>query len=120
MMGTRTARGLIQDSLLGDALAHAEVGAFVIDPTGHYVAANAEACAITGYTQDDIHGIRVGELNPESDLAEQFDEVAARRRDEGRVEIERKDGERILVGYRVVRTTVAGVPYVLALVWRVD
>jgi PAS domain S-box-containing protein len=115
----RTPHGLIQDSLLGEVLANADLAALVIDPSGRYVAANAEACALTGYSQEEILSVHVGGLNPDTDLPQQFGEVAARRRHEGEATITHKDGDPVHIGYRAVRTTVAGVPYVLALVWRV-
>ena len=53
-VGAATAAGrsepLIQMSLLGEAVEHAPVGIFVFDDEGRYVAVNAYACELLGYS----------------------------------------------------------------------
>src|SRR4029453_641630 len=44
----------VQETLLGEALEHAPVGAIVLDEEGRYLAANREACRLTGYTREEL------------------------------------------------------------------
>jgi len=39
---------VVQETLLGEALEHAPVGALVLDEMGRYLAANRMACRISG------------------------------------------------------------------------
>ena len=119
-MPTRSPHALIQNSLLAEALANAQIGALLIDPSGRYVAANDYACTLTGYSADEILAVSVGELNPASGLAAQFEQVVAGIREIGHATIERKDGTPLSITYRASRTRVGGVEYVIALVWKRD
>jgi PAS domain S-box-containing protein len=111
------AHPLLQATLLGELLEHAHVAAFVVDDDGRYVAVNEYACTLTGYAREELLGLRVGELNPESDLPRQTAEIAAGTRSAGEVVIRTKSGKRLSVYYRAVRTELAGMPLYLGLCW---
>jgi PAS domain S-box-containing protein len=115
---TAAAQSALQSTLLGELLENAQIGALAAD-RGTYVAANEYACELLGYDRSDLIGTRVGELHPFSELPRQFGEIEQGLRQGGDLRITRKDGEEIAIRYRAVRTTLAGLPIMLGLFWRV-
>jgi PAS domain S-box-containing protein len=107
------ADSLVQSTLLGELLENAKIAALAVE-SGRYVAANEHACELTGYERAELIGRRIGELNPFSAPPEHFAELL-NRRDEGVVTIRCKDGTEIEVGFRVVDTTLSGLPLFLTL-----
>jgi len=112
------ASAAVQSTLLGELLDRALIGVLAVD-AGRYIAANAFACELTGYEREDLIGRRVGELNPFSDLPQQFAEVEAGQRDGGEVVIRRRDGTEVTVRYRAARTKLAGMQLMLGVFWPV-
>jgi PAS domain-containing protein len=104
MGGSAAANALVQSTLLGQLLEHADVGALAAD-SGRYIAANAYACELTGYDRAELIGRPVGEV--------------CRHRGSGVIALDCKEGAAIDVGYRVVNATLAGLPVVLSLFWPV-
>jgi len=104
---------VIQSALLGEILANAEIGALAVD-RGVYVAANEHASRLLGLERSELIGTRVGELHPLSGLPEHWVEIERGDRVGGDLEF---DGMKLR--YRVVRTTLAGLPIMLGLFWRV-
>ncbi|MFL5954493.1 MAG: PAS domain-containing protein [Gaiellaceae bacterium] len=115
---TRAAHAAVQSTLLGELLENAQIGALAAD-RGTYVAANEYACELLGYERSELIGTRVGQLHPFSDLPAQFAEIERGTRKGGDLTITRKDGEEIAIRYRAAETTLAGLPIVLGLFWRV-
>ncbi|NUR75491.1 MAG: PAS domain S-box protein [Thermoleophilia bacterium] len=105
--GSAAASALVQSTLLGELLEHAQIGALAVE-SGRYVAANEYACELTGYDRSELIGRGIGELHPLS--AELLN-----RRHDGVVKMRRKDGSEIEVGFRVVDTTLSGLPLFLTL-----
>lgn len=106
----------MQSTLLGELLENARTGALAVDE-GRYVAANAYACEVLGYTREELIGTRVGELHPESDLPRQFAEIQHGDRTGGELTITRKDGKELHLHYRAVPTKLAGMTLLLGLFW---
>lgn len=102
--GSAASNALVQSTLLGQLIEHAEVGALAAD-SGRCIAANTYACKLTGYERAELIGRPV----------DQF----CQGRGGGVVSIGRKDGGAIEVGYQVVNATLAGLPVVLSLFWPV-
>jgi PAS domain S-box-containing protein len=102
--GSAASNALVQSTLLGELLDHADVGALAAD-SGRYVAANEYACELTGYDRSELIG------RPASDLC--------RRRGSGVIALDCKDGGEIEVSYRVVDANLAGIPVTLGLFWPV-
>jgi PAS domain S-box-containing protein len=100
--GSAASNALVQSTLLGELLEHANVGALAVD-SGRYIAANECACRLTGYARSELIGLSVGELRHQTRNA-----VTALRC---------KDGEEINVVYRTVDSTLAGLPVMLGLFW---
>ena len=68
------AHTLFQQTLLGDAAEHAEIGVMVWNEERRYVAVNTFACRMLGVSREDLLGSQVGDQNPTA---------AARGRDPG-------------------------------------
>jgi PAS domain S-box-containing protein len=100
--GSAASNALVQSTLLGELLDHANVGALAVD-SGRFIAANEYACELTGYERSELIGRSVGELSHHGGK-----DVTALRC---------KDGEEIDVVYREVDSTLAGLPVMLGLFW---
>jgi PAS domain S-box-containing protein len=115
----RSAREMLQQVLLGDALEYArDFGVFVLDEHGRYLTVNDRACELSGYDRDEIVGRAIGSFNPH--LARRYAEGLAQRRLGGRTFVERKDGTRIDVCYRASETRVSRLPFVVVVFWPAD
>jgi PAS domain S-box-containing protein len=114
-----TARELLRQALLGDALEFArDFGVFVLDEHGRYLTVNDCACELSGFDRDEIVGREIGSFNPH--LARQYAEGLASRRLGGRTFVERKDGTRIDVCYRASETLVSKLPFLVVVFWPAD
>jgi PAS domain-containing protein len=102
--GSAASHALVQTTLLGELLEHADVGALASD-SGRYIAANKYACEFTGYDRAELLGRPVDEL--------------CRQQGGGVIALGCKDGAAIEVGYQVVNATLAGLPIALSLFWPV-
>jgi PAS domain-containing protein len=100
--GSAAANALVQSTLLGELLEHANVGALAAD-SGRYIAANERACQLIGYERAELIGRSADDL--------------CRQRGSGTMAIGRKDGAKIEVAYRVVDATLSGIPIMLGLFW---
>jgi PAS domain S-box-containing protein len=113
-----TDQDVVQETLLGEALEHAPMGAIVLDETGRYLAVNREACRLTGYPRDEL--LRLGP----ADLAADASVVPARLEamDSGTLvqgvsELRQQDGSLLAIEYRVGETRSGGLPYFVLLFW---
>jgi PAS domain S-box-containing protein len=100
---------LIQASLLGDAVEHGPVAVFVADEERRYVAVNQAACALVGYTREELLALTISDL-----LASEDDSAWERMRDRGTISgvsrLRRKDGSTVDFRYVAGPTEVAGMP----------
>ena len=111
------ASAAVQSTMLGELLENARIAAVAVDDGGRYVAVNRYACELVGYNREELLGRRVGELNPESDLREHAAQVEAGERADGNLVIRRKDGRPLRVRYRTAPTTLARMPFTVAIFW---
>ncbi len=102
--GSAASSALVQSTLLGELVEHADLGVLAAD-SGRYIAANAYACELTGYDRTELIGRPVDEL--------------CRQRGGGEFALGCKDGRTVEVGYRIVNATLSGLPVVLSLFWPV-
>ena len=113
------AEPLIQASLLGEAVDSGPVAIFVADEQMRYVAVNAYAAEMLGYTRPELLGLRVTDVVQTPDATEHFDEVIAHRQRDGIAVMTRKDGTVFQLGYRARETTVAGMPLYVSVGWQI-
>jgi PAS domain S-box-containing protein len=108
----------LQRSLLGEALDEARFAAFVFEEDENYVAVNEAACALTGYTREELLALPLRELSaqPERTLRN-LQRVSSGEREGGTAKMRRKDGSVIDVRYRASRTSIAGMPFLIAFYW---
>ena len=102
--GSAASHTLVQSTLLGELLEHADVGALASD-SGRYIAANKHACELTGFARAELIGRPIGEL--------------CQQRGSGVIALGRKDGTAIDVSYCVADTNLSGIPVRLGLFWPV-
>jgi PAS domain S-box-containing protein len=109
----------LQRALLGEALDTAALAIFVFEDDEHYVAVNAAACELSGYTRAELLDIPLRRLaaDPEQTL-QNLQRVASGLRTAGSARMRRKDGTVIDVHYRASRATIAGMPFLVAVYWR--
>jgi PAS domain-containing protein len=102
-----------QLALLGEATeCLEEIAVFVWDDDRNYVAVNQAACALLGKTREEILRMKVGDLSPNR-AQPLFDEVQAAGIHRGVM-----DGPSGKLHYVTTQTRVAGLPYMISIVWR--
>lgn len=111
----------VQETLLGEALEHAPIGALVLDETGRYLAANRMACRLTGYSREELLEKSPSDLDADpATVPERLQEMASGRLEYGTTRVRRKDGALIDVEYRVGATRSGGLPHYVFVFWQRD
>jgi PAS domain S-box-containing protein len=108
---------LIQASLLGEAVDTGPVAIFVADDEMRYVAVNAYAAELLGYTRAELLDLLVTDVARTPEATEQFGEVVAHRQRDGIALLTRKDGSVFQLRYRARETRVAGLPLYVCVGW---
>jgi PAS domain S-box-containing protein len=109
---------LVQETLLGEALEHAPVGAIVLDERGEYLAANRLACDLTGYSREELleGGAKALAFDQER-LPSAMAEMARGDLRGGTGKMKRKDGTALACEYRVGATRSGGLPFYVLVFW---
>jgi PAS domain S-box-containing protein len=108
---------LAQIALLGEAADNLTgVAIFVWDEDRNYVAVNDAACELVGRARSEILEMKVGDLTANR-ASPHFENVQHGSMHTGSLEIQRTDGA-VAVDWMTCHTKVAGLPYMLSLVWR--
>jgi PAS domain S-box-containing protein len=102
------AEALIQTALLGEAVDSGPALVFVADDRMGYLAVNARACEVLGYTRDELLELTVTQVAREPDAPTEYDEMVASGARFGTAVLTHKDGTEIPFQYRASKTTVAG------------
>jgi PAS domain S-box-containing protein len=97
----------VQVSLLGEAVDHGPSAVFVADEEGGYVAVNQAACALLGYTREELLELKVPDV---AENGGRWAELLGSDTLSGTTELIRKDGSRVAFTWVAGRTTVAGMP----------
>jgi PAS domain S-box-containing protein len=113
---TRSNQDLVQETLLGEALEHAPVGAIVLDETGRYVAANRLACELSGFTREELleGGAMVFSLDGVPTTMSSLMNGELRG---GVAPVHRTDGTAVACEYRVGATRSGGLPFYVVVFW---
>src|SRR6476469_461368 len=100
-------------ALLADAIENAPFAVSLFDEDGNYVAVNARACELTGYTREEL--IAMGPfglaVRGEGFAKRTFEEALAGERVSGTARIRRKDGTTVDIAYRIGPTRVGKLPF---------
>jgi PAS domain S-box-containing protein len=108
----------VQETLLGEALEHAPVGAIVLDERGQYLAANRLACELSGHTREELLDGGAQALSfDEHSLPDTMAQMASGHLHGGIAKIKRKDGSGIACEYRVGATRSGGLPFYVIVFW---
>jgi PAS domain S-box-containing protein len=102
------AEGLIQTALLGEAVDAGPALVFVADEEMRYIAVNARACEVLGYTREELLGLPVTAVAREAGSGAQYDELLARGFRHGSAELTRKDGTTVAFVYQARTARAAG------------
>lgn len=114
------ADALIQETLVGEAVANAGYAVLVADENMRYLAANDAACALLGYGRDELLTLSVPDLVVESNAAELYDEFLRDRGQRGTITLRRKDGGVLRATYDARETRVGGLPYYVSVLAPVE
>ena len=107
----------VQQTLLGDASEHADVGMMVWNAERRYVAANTKACELIGTPRDKLLAGHVGDSNRSPAVGSVIEEILRKVPARGSTTIERGDGSAVDVEWVVFPTRLAGLPHIVGLMW---
>ena len=109
---------LVQETLLGEALEHAPVGAIVLDERGQYLAANRLACELSGYSREELleGGAKALSFDEQS-LPDTMAQIATGHLQHGITRMKRQDGTGVTCEYRVGATRSGGLPFYVIVFW---
>ena len=99
---------MIQASLLGEALENAPMAAFVADENGRYIAVNRAACAMLGYSREELLTLRVTDVARYDEARAEYQEMTQEGSMAGTTVLTRKGGETVEFTYVAGATVVAG------------
>jgi PAS domain S-box-containing protein len=99
---------LIQTSLLGEAIENAPVPVLVADEHGCYVAVNQAACALLGYSREELLAMRATDVVCADDAPAEWAELELHGTQSGLAQMRRKDGSSVEFAYVAGATLVAG------------
>ncbi len=105
---------VVLETLLGDGAEHAEIGMFIYDDDGKYVAINRYAADLLGYDRSELLAHDVGDFT-EGGIDREV--LLRQERREGVRIVNRKDGTRKTVAFVVTPTQVGSFWFYLAVVW---
>jgi PAS domain S-box-containing protein len=108
---------LIQQNLLGDAIDQAPVAVFVAGEDQRYLAVNAYACELLGYTREELLGLSVTDVAVDADAAASYEELVRSGVGAGSTTLRRKDGTELAMSFRASVTTVGGIAVFVGVCW---
>ena len=99
---------LIQASLLGEAVEHGPVAVFVADDNARYIAVNGAACAMLGYSREELLGLHVTDVARYAEAQGEYQPLLDTGAASGTSTLTRKDGTTVAFTYFSGATRVAG------------
>ena len=112
-----TSEPLVQSVLLGEAVEHAAVAILVADDEKRYVAANATACELLGYTREELLRLSVPDVAQYPEAEGEFEAMMAAGELIGRTTVVCKDGSKRSLRHRSSETSIAGLTYYVSVLW---
>ena len=117
---SNVAQPLVQASLIGEAIDAGPVFVLVVDEEMRFVAANAFACQLLGYSRDELLRLKLSDVAPFPETPERFASFLSRKRDEGTTRVVRRDGTILKLAYRATETRVAGLTLYVSTGWPLE
>ena len=105
------AEPLIQASLIGEAVDNGPAAIFVADEEGRYIAVNAFACDLLGYSRSELLSLTVQEIAPDAAVASSFAKLQREGALAGTTVLRHHDGRDVAIEWRATRTTAAGMEF---------
>jgi PAS domain S-box-containing protein len=96
---------------------HAPVAILVADDEMRYVAANATATKLLGYTREELLQRRIPDIAGYPEAEGEFEAMIAAGELVGRTTVTRKDGTKLSLRHRSSETKIAGLAYYVAVLW---
>ena len=118
--GRAYANVLIQTALVGEAVSDGGYAFLVADEEMRYLAVSDGACALLGYSREELLDLRVPDVVVETDAASLYSEFLRERSQQGLITLRRKDGEEIVATYDARAARVGGLPYYVSLLTPLD
>jgi PAS domain S-box-containing protein len=106
---------LVQDVLIGEAVAQAGYVVLVADEQMRYLAASASACELLGYSNEEILDLTVTDVVVDDEVFTLYDGFLASGHQKGRVSLRCKDGRRVVAEYDARATRVSRLPYYVSI-----
>ena len=111
---------LVQKSLVGEALERGPVAVFVADESARYIAVNAYACELLGYTRDELLELHVTDVAVNPEAESDYGEMQRLGSSTGVTTLRCKDGSEIPMLFRASQTVVGGMPLFVGVCWQND
>jgi PAS domain S-box-containing protein len=108
---------LVQKSLVGEALEHGPVAVFVAGDDGQYLAVNAYACELLGYTRAELLDLRVHDVAVDPDAQISYSEMRRTGSRTGTTLLRRSDGTELEMCFRASQSTVGGMLVYIGICW---
>ena len=89
----------------------------VADDEMRYVAANATATELLGYTREELLQRRIPDIAGYPEAEGEFEAMIAAGELAGRTTVTRKDGTKLSLRHRSSETRIAGLAYYVAVLW---
>jgi PAS domain S-box-containing protein len=105
---------ILHQALIGEAVDHSPMLAFVADEDMRYVAVNRRACEVLGYTREELLKLRVLDVASYSEAEAEYSEMIAEGFRAGVSTLRRKDGGLVEFRYFASEAKIAGLPFYLS------
>jgi PAS domain S-box-containing protein len=113
------ANGLVHQMIIGEAVASGGYVVLVADDQMQFLAVSDGACALLGYTREELADLTVPDIVVERQEAESlYSEFLRDGMQRGEITLRRKDGMRVNATYEASETTVAGQTYYVSVLFR--
>ncbi|MCU1347013.1 MAG: hypothetical protein JWO56_43 [Acidobacteria bacterium] len=105
---------ILHQALIGEAVDHSPLLAFVADENMRYVAVSRRACDVLGYTREELLKLRVTDVASESTASAEYAELIEAGFRSGTAVLRTKSGEPVEFTYFASEARIAGLPFYIS------
>jgi PAS domain S-box-containing protein len=102
---------LLHQALIGEAIDHSAVLAFVADEDMRYIAVNRRACAVLGYSREELLKLTVVDVASHSTAHAEYAEMIAKGSRTGNATLRTKSGDLLEFSYFASEAEIAGMQF---------